>query len=86
MSHYTDTPINHYTHPILETILSRAIGELLESLNYPSSFWFEYWRWKQDPWNMNDFEAICSALSSIAVKDKEGNYVNGFRPIEEFNL
>lgn len=85
MSQYTDTPINHYTHPVLETILSRAIAELLENLEHPSSFWFEYWHFKQSPWSKTDFEAICAALSAIPVKNKN-NYINGFRPFEEFQL
>lgn len=84
MSKYTDTPIQHYTNTILETILSNAIADLLEDLQHPSSFWFNYWRWKQYPWEMKDFEAICAALTEIAVKDKEGNYINGFKPLEGF--
>ena len=84
MSKYTDTPIEHYTNSILETILSNAIADLLENLKHPSSFWFSYWRWKQWPWEMNDFEAICAALSEVAVKDENGNYINGFMPMEDF--
>lgn len=86
MSKYTDTPVKHYTKSILETILSRAIAELLENLNHPSSFWFEYWHFKQAPWNRTDFEAICAALSTIAVKDEDGNYINGFRSLDEFEV
>ena len=86
MSKYTDTPINAYTHPILETILSTAVADLLNSLEHPSGFWFEYWRFKQSPWNHSDFEAICGALATTAVRDSEGKYINGFLPIEEFEL
>lgn len=85
MSKYTDTPINCYTHSILETILSRAVAELLDNLEYPSSFWFEYWHFKQSPWNRTDFGAICAAMSTIQIK-KDGKYINGFRPFEEFDL
>ena len=55
-------------------------------MRYPSSFWHEYWSLKQEPWNMNDFEAICAALSTVAVMDGKDNYINGFIPIEEFEL
>lgn len=84
MSKYTITPIEHYTNSILETILSNAVADLLDNLKYPSSFWFSYWRWKQYPWSMNDFEAICATLTEIAVKDEKGNYINGFIPLEEY--
>lgn len=84
MSKYTSTPIEYYTNKLLETILSNAIADLLNNLKYPSSFWFNYWRWKQWPWEMNDFEAICAALNEVAVKDENGNYINGFMPLEDF--
>ena len=84
MSKYTNTPIEHYTNSLLETILSNAVAGLLDDLKHPSSFWFNYCRWQQYPWNMNDFEAICAALSEITVKDKDGNYINGFIPPEDF--
>ena len=86
MSKYTDTPINYYTPNILENILVDAISDLLNHMKYPSSFWHEYWSLKQEPWNMNDFEAICAALSTVAVMDGKDNYINGFIPIEEFEL
>lgn len=84
MSKYTDTPIEYYTKAILETLLSHAIADLLDNLKYPSSFWFNYWRWKHFPWDMNDFDAICATLTEIAVKDENGNYINGFMPLEDF--
>lgn len=85
MSKYTNTPVEYYTNAILETILSNAIADLLNNLIHPSAFWFEYWRLKQYPWEMNDFEAICAAMANIQVRDTN-NYINGFQPIEEFNL
>ena len=84
MSKYTDTPITHYSHPILETILSNAIADLLNNLKYPSSFWYEYWRCKKI-WGYSDFDAICATMANIQVKENN-DYINGFQPIEEFNL
>lgn len=84
MSKYTDTPVEYYTNKLLETALSSAIADLLDNLKHPSSFWFSYWRWKQWPWGMTDFEAICAALSEVAVKDGNGTYINGFMPLEDF--
>ena len=84
MSKYTDTPIEYYTNKLLETALSYAVADLLDNLKYPSSFWFKYWQWKQYPWNMNDFDAICAALAETAVKDENGNYINGFMSLEDF--
>ena len=85
MNIYTDTPIDYYTPDILEHLLSNAIAELLENLEHPSSFWFEYRHWKKEPWNMSDFDAMCAALAAIPVKNNE-LYINGFRPIEEFEF
>jgi len=89
MSKYTDTPITHYSHSMLETILSRAIADLLDNLKRPSSFWFEYWRCKK-VWDYSDFDAMCASLATVQVKDLQSDgayiYINGFRPFEEFKL
>lgn len=86
MSKYTNTPVEHYTKSILETRLVCAIADLIENMEHPCGVWFEYWHMRQYPWNKNDFEAMCVAMSTIAVKDEHGNYINGFRPLEEFDL
>ena len=83
MSHYTDCPISYYTNNIITNLLSGAISDLLNHLEYPSAFWTEYWNWKQDPWSMNDFEAMCAGLYNVQVR-KNGEYINGFRPFEDF--
>ena len=85
MSKYTNTPIEHYTTNILENILINAVSDLLNNMEYPSSFWHEYCSLKRDPWNMNDFDAICAAFSIIQVRN-DTSYINGFIPIEEFDL
>lgn len=82
MSNYTATPIEYYTPAILENILVNAISDLLDHMEHPSVFWHEYWRYKQFPWEMTDFEAMCAVLNTISVKDDE-TYINGFRPMEE---
>ena len=82
---YTDTPIDYYTNAMLEDLLSNAIAQLLENLNHPSAFWFEYRHWKKKPWNMSDFDAMCAALAAIPVKNNN-DYINGFRPLEEFEF
>lgn len=82
LSKYTDAPVEYYSNKMLENALARAIADLLNHMDYPSSFWHEYWHLKQDPWNMNDFDAMCAALAIVQVRnDKE--YMNGFSPIEE---
>ena len=90
LSKYTDTPIEHYNLEIIQNALIRAIGELLNCMQYPSSFWADYNRLKNFPWSMNDFEAMCCAASNVQVKEKNQdnsyNYINGFSPVEDFNL
>ena len=85
MSNYTNTPIEYYTHNIIENLLSSAISDLLNHMKYPSGFWSEYCHYKQYPWKMNDFYAMCAALSSVQVREGE-LYLNGFRPIEQFEF
>lgn len=87
MSKYTDTPIEHYTKQIITTRLICALGDLMEHMDHPCGVWFEFWHMRQSPWHTDDdFEAMCGALATIAVKDKNGRYINGFRPFEEFEL
>lgn len=86
MSKYTDTPVGHYSHAILETRLICALADLMDNMTNPSSLWYEYWHFKRYPWSKSDFDAMCSSLSTVAVKDEFGNYINGFRPREEFEL
>ena len=40
-------------------------------------------RYKQYPWDMNDFDAACAVLAEIRVKDGD-NYINGFIPFEQY--
>lgn len=84
MSKYTDTPKIYYTSYQIQNIFFSAIGELLDCLEFPSFFWYTFTRYKQYPWDMNDFEAACSVLSEIRVKDGGGNYINGFLPFEQY--
>ena len=86
MSKYTDTPIEHYNKSILETRLICAIANLIENMEHPCEVWFEYQHMLHEPWSMSNFDAMCAAMSTVAVKDENGNYINGFRPIEEFEL
>ena len=86
MSKYTDTPIDHYNKSIITTRLVCALADLIENMEHPCGIWFEFWHYRQDPWSMDDFNAMCASLATVAVKDENGNYINGFRPIEEFEL
>lgn len=83
MSKYTDTPIEHYNSNNLTTIMSQVFAELFDYVKYPSGLFFEYFRWKQAPWNYSDFDAMCAALSTVQVREKDGftdeyKYINGF--------
>jgi hypothetical protein len=88
MSSYTDTPIEYYNDDNLSSIMSSIFAKLLDHVEYPSTVFIEYYRWKQYPWNYNDFDAMCAAMSSVQVKrlnkvTNQYEYINGFWDIEK---
>jgi len=84
MSKYTDTPYEYYNSYMIEQIVSNAIAELLDHVKHPSFIWHEYQERLHFPWNMNSFDAMCSILCEVQVKEND-EYINGFRPIEEYS-
>lgn len=87
MSKYTDTPIEFYTPYHIHTILISAVVDLLNHMKYPGSFFANYSRYKEYPWNMSDFEAICAAINEVPVRKKNPQtdlyeYINGFWEME----
>ena len=84
MSQYTGTPVEYYTKFVLYKILVNAIADLLNTMDNPGSFWYEYQHWKIGLIKYDDFKAICAALATVQVRDDNDNYINGFRPVEEY--
>lgn len=86
MSKYTDTPIEYYSDKAVESIVINAVAEMMEKMEHSSVYFCSYMRWQDYPWNMSCFEALCAALSEVMVYDtKNKKYVNGFRPLEEYD-
>ena len=90
MHEYTNTPKEYYTDYIFSQIMEQTMIEAVRYALYPSSIISDYFCWKKDPWNYNEFEAICAALGNIKVREKDietGDYyyINGFSEVmEEF--
>ena len=90
MHYYTDTPIEYYSDAIIDNLMERTLVEATRSNKNPASIINEYFYWRRKPWCYSDFEAICAALCTIQVKETnpetgELEYINGFRPIENFD-
>lgn len=88
MSKYTDTPIEFYTSNHIQNILIQTVIDLLNNMKYPGSFFANYQRYKEYPWNMDDFNSMCAALSEVQVRNKNPEtdlyeYINGFWDIGE---
>lgn len=84
MSKYTDTPVNYYGKYELDRIMVNAFAELLNCAEHPGAIFYEYFAWiHQSATNYDDFDAMCTALSNVQVKEKdkitgEYKYINGF--------
>ena len=87
---YTDTPVDYYTDSMIDSIMEKTMVEAVRSNEKPASIVYDYFYWRNDPWNYSNFDAICAALSNIQVR-KENlitgmlEYINGFYPMEDFN-
>ena len=84
MHNFTDTPKEYYTNYIINQLLEQTMSAAVRENQYPSSILYEYFNWKHEPWNYDEFNAMCAALSSIQVREKDAetgkyNYINGFK-------
>ena len=92
MCNYTGSFPDAYTDNTVYHLVEHAFAALTETIEHPSSLLFSYFRWKDGPWHYNDFDAMCAILGSeVAVKrfnyeTKEYEYINGFGPMEEFDV
>lgn len=86
---FTDTPIEYYTPEILMTVLQNTMLAAIQENSHPASIVREYFMYKQFPWDYDEWQAICAAISSIEVRHKNSEtnkyeFINGFGPMEGF--
>ena len=90
MSDYTGTPVECYTPVTIKRIVVKAFGQLLNEIKNPGALFESYMRWKEYPWDLNDLEAMCAALSEVQVREPinsektQYKYINGFCEVEGF--
>lgn len=75
----TGTPISAYSQSNMSRIMESALYDYIDTCDKPSQFlrgFFEWWNYYS--FNVSFGEQIAIAFKTVRVKDRNGNYVNGF--------
>lgn len=78
MSKECDVPIGEYTESQTSKIMRVAMYDYLDSCDKPSTFLRYFDEWYNLHKDLSFGEQIARAFRDVQVKDRDGNYINGF--------
>ena len=78
MSKECDVPIEEYTESQMSRIMKVAMYDYIDSCDKPSIFLRQFMEVDRFYEGISLGERIACALRCVLVKDKNGNYINGF--------
>lgn len=79
MSKECDVPIECYTQSEISRIMQTAMYDYLDTCDKPSVFMSHFFEWQSYyGYNLSFGEQVARAFQNIRVRDRNGNYINGF--------
>lgn len=78
MSKECDVSIDEYIQPVISNIMEEAMYDYIDTCDKPSTFFRYFSEWGNFYSNVSLGEKIAIAFKGVRVKDRNGNYVNGF--------
>lgn len=78
MSRECNCPITEYTQSVISNIMESAMYDYIDTCDKPSTFLKYFNEWGNFYSNVSLGEKIAIAFRGVRMKDRNGNYINGF--------
>ena len=79
MSKECDVPVTAYSQADISRIMEAALCDYIDTCDKPSGFMSYFFEWHNYyGYNVSFGEQVAMAFRAVRVKDRNGNYINGF--------